>query len=369
MKILEIISGRSVNGAMVHCELLARRLASRGHQVAVVCRHTSWLFPRLADAGVERFGSTLAKWPPAELLRLLRWIRLRGFDVIHTHMTRGHNFGVMLKWLTGIPCVATAHARYVQLHWRFNTRIIANSEYTRRFHCRFNRIDPERIATVPCFIDFARLAAVNPARRAWIRRELGVAPDQLLVGVIGEVIPRKGQLWAAKALPLLKQLDSRAQLLVIGRFHRREAYSRQIRHWQLQSRLARQVRWLGRRDNVPDYLAALDMCLVPSLEEPQGLVALEAMAVGTPVVVSRTGGLAESVIDGETGLCVPPRDPVALAEAVVRLKRDEALGRRIVANARDWVYARYDPERLTSCIEDQLALAQREHTMPRARAG
>ena len=99
--------------------------------------------------------------------------------------------------------------------------------------------------------------------------------------------------------------------------------------------------WLP-EDELKALIGAADAAVVPSLYEPFGMVALEAMSLGAPVVASRTGGLADIVIDGETGRSVPPGDPVALAGALVATLSDPARSRVLAREARALLAQRYD---------------------------
>jgi glycosyltransferase involved in cell wall biosynthesis len=110
--------------------------------------------------------------------------------------------------------------------------------------------------------------------------------------------------------------------------------------------LAGAVRFAGFRRDIPACLAAADIVAVPSLQEGLGVAALEAMAAARPVVASRVGGLAEAVVDGETGLLVPPGEPAALAAALGRLARDLDLRARLGEAGRARVRARYTSARM-----------------------
>jgi glycosyltransferase involved in cell wall biosynthesis len=103
------------------------------------------------------------------------------------------------------------------------------------------------------------------------------------------------------------------------------------------------VRFLGRRDDVADLLTACDVYVQPSRHEGLGVAALEAMAAGRPVVASRTGGLAESVVHERTGLLVPAEDPAALAESLARLLEDPALRKRLGSAGPERVTKAYSP--------------------------
>lgn len=353
MRILQLNSGREVNGALVHTYLLVRALAEMGHEVSVLCRPGFWLWDRLDGLPVERIGSIMhRRW--SELRRVAQIVRDRRIDVLHTHMSRAHMFGILLRMMTGVPCVATAHHRHFQLHWRWNDFVIANSDATRRYQVLINRVPTRRIRTVYCSSDLSRFANVAPSVRETMRRELGVSPGQPLLGVIGEVVPRKGHIYLFRALPRIFEMFPNARLAVLGRYSRDEPTTRALRRFLYQHDYFRRVIWIGRRNNVPDFMAAMDVCIVPSIEEPLGLVAIEAQAAGIPVVVTDTGGLVEIVHDQVNGLIVPRKNSDALAEAVTRVLCDGQLAARLAASGRHNVAERFSPQTLTSQVVDVL---------------
>jgi glycosyltransferase involved in cell wall biosynthesis len=111
------------------------------------------------------------------------------------------------------------------------------------------------------------------------------------------------------------------------------------------------VIFAGRRDDVPAVIASLDIVVLPSYREAQGVSLLEAMAQARPIVASRVGGIPEFVEDGVTGLLVPPRDPPALATALVRLLRDRGLGASLGRAAREVVRERYCLDLMVGRVE------------------
>src|SRR6266851_2975574 len=138
MRIVEIVSGHTLNGAMKHAFTLATALSRRGHDITVVCRDGSWIAREAALADLNVHSSDLHRWPPEELRRIATVVSDCAADLVHTHMSRAHFFGVLLKTMVETPIVATAHSRRIQVHWRFNDRTIAVSDAVRRFHCRWN---------------------------------------------------------------------------------------------------------------------------------------------------------------------------------------------------------------------------------------
>ena len=103
MNIMEVIPGTRVNGAILHCLLLSRELARRGHRVTLVCRPDAWIASQATEQGIEVVPSDLHRWPTDELRRLARFVRQQQIDVIHTHTSRANFFGVLLRWLAVRP--------------------------------------------------------------------------------------------------------------------------------------------------------------------------------------------------------------------------------------------------------------------------
>ena len=119
----------------------------------------------------------------------------------------------------------------------------------------------------------------------------------------------------------------------------------------IRDRLFGCVKWLGLRENVQDFMTAFDLLTVPSIEEPLGLVAVESLAAGTPVVATNTGGLPEIVKHNECGLLVPPRNPDALADAIIKMASDKALRARMGEFGHAFAHEEFETGRLCDRVE------------------
>lgn len=359
MNILQLISGVDVNGALVYCKLLSERLQARGHQITLAARPGSWILDQ--NLNLPILTSSMQRFPLDELRRFRAVLKDRKIDLIHTHMSRASHFGVCLNLLTGIPVVATAHSRQWQLHWRFNTHVIANSQATRDYMRHVNGVPAHRLSTVYCFVDLDRFLNVDPSCRDYYRRELHVSANQFLVGVVGDVTERKGHQVLFRALPDLVREIPNLSIALIGRFHRHDSYARKLRGMIKRQKNFCRVKWLGIRQNVQQYLPALDTLCVPSLEEPLGMVAIEGQAAGVPLAVSDTGGLSEIVRDGETGTLFEPNNPDAILEALVNLYRRRERAAMMAKQAQHEVVSRFSPRKLTEQVECvyELVLANR----------
>jgi glycosyltransferase involved in cell wall biosynthesis len=158
-----------------------------------------------------------------------------------------------------------------------------------------------------------------------VRREFGIPPDAPVVGIVGHLQPWKGQLLAVEAVARARRQFPALRCLVVGGVHRRGAeYGEQLRQRVAAPDLAGHVVLTGARRDVLACMDAMDIVLHTSDREPFGRVMIEAMAVGRPVIAPREGGPLVIVVDGETGLLVTPRDPDALAAAIVELLADPA---------------------------------------------
>ncbi len=354
MNIMEITSGTDVNGAVRHCLLLSRELAQRGHRVTLVCRPGAWIGDQFADGSVEVVRSDLHRVPLDELRRMAAVVRQRDIQVIHTHMSRAHFFGVLLRWFTGTPCAATAHSRHFQIHWPLNDLVIAVSEATCRFHSRWNLVPKNRLQTIHNFIDPEALAPMPESARHQVRGEWLTGPEDRLVGIIGNVIPRKGHLYLVRALPRVVAAVPKARLVIVGN-EASSQYAAQVKAAAADLGVAEHIVWAGHRTDVRRVLAALDLCVLASVEESLPLVLLEAMAAGLPVVATAVGGMPECIRPGETGLLVPPADTVALAEAIIALLADPDRCRAFGQAGATWVRQRFSAEAQVARIEAALA--------------
>jgi glycosyltransferase involved in cell wall biosynthesis len=291
------------------------------------------------------------RWPTDELRRIAAIVHRQQIDVLNTHMSRAHFFGVLLRWLSGVPCVATAHCGKIQPHWMFNDHVIAVSEATRRFHVRYNLVRPSRIETVYNFVDPCWTGRVPHETRARIRAEFGADDSSPLIATVGALIPRKGQIYLIRALPKILQAVPRTRLVVVGEAYTRRRYSKRLEATARQLGVADHVVWAGVRRDTEQILAAIDLLVHPALEEPLGRVLLEAMAAGVPAVASEVSGAQECVVHGTTGLLVPPADSDALAKVTIAMLRDPARRRQFGEAARKRIQEEFSPASLTERYE------------------
>ena len=197
------------------------------------------------------------------------------------------------------------------------------------------RIPRSRITVLHCGV---RDLPLVPVGVATLREELNLRPGQRVILSVGRLSHEKGQ---ADLIRAFSSLRDRARLVIVGDGPDRSSLERLTRTLGLEDA----VTFAGLRANVAPFYAMTDVFVLPSLSEGSPNALLEAMACSLPVVATRVGGVPEIASDGSTALLVPPRQPLAMAGAIVRLLDDRALGAQLGAAARRTVLADYTPER------------------------
>jgi len=326
-------------------------------------------FPRAMDAflrwvaGMNREMSALGDALATEL----------DIDLVHSHdwlvadAARGSARGLERPWVVTVH--ATEHGRHqgwVQKHpqsaihraersmARQADHLITCSRYMRDHVAEVFGVGRRRITALRNGIDLTTMDP--PADAAAVRRELA-APDELLVLLVGRLVYEKGFHLALDALaPLVRELGPArpaVRFAVVGTGTAEDELRLQARRLGLE-RAGAFLGWVG-DERLRELYAAADACVVPSIYEPFGIVALEAMAAGCPCIVADTGGLREIVPAGEqAGLRVAPDDAGALRRALARLLGDGALRARLATDAREHVTA-FDWPRVAEATHDVYA--------------
>ncbi len=226
-----------------------------------------------------------------------------------------------------------------------NTRLIAVSNATRSFHIA-QRLDAERVVMLYNGVDCERFKP-RP-KNAAIRKELGLSPEDFLVLTVGQIGLRKGQDVLARAAVLLASRLPNAHYLLAGQRCSDKLESREFERIviaKLQSiGDGRHLHLMGYREDMPELMNAADVLVHPAHQEPLGRVLLEAAASGLPIIATDVGGSSEILREGESALLIPKANPVAIAEAILRLAGDAELRSQLAKNARSRVLERFSIE-------------------------
>jgi glycosyltransferase involved in cell wall biosynthesis len=237
---------------------------------------------------------------------------------VHTYHSLG---AVKYKSVTTVPMIASTRLAVEKTLLETADRVVATSPQEKE-HMRSLVSTKGNVDIIPCGTDIRRFGAINKQKA---RSVLGIDPDALMVFYVGRFDPRKGIETLVRAVGQSHLRGNKNLKLVIGGGSRPGQSDGKER-----DRIEKIVGELGMSDItsfpgrlgddiLPAYYAAADVCVVPSHYEPFGLVAIEAMASGTPVVASDVGGLQFTVVPEETGLLAPAQDEAAFAAAIDRI--------------------------------------------------
>ena len=348
-KILHVEMGRHLHGGAQQVVHLVTGLRARGVQNVLACARDSEIAAALA--GVAARIEPLSGGGELDLTlitRLVRLARQERVDLIHLHSRRGADLlgGLAGRW-RGCPVVLsrrvdTPESRLVMaVKYRLFDRVIAISQCIERVLLA-GGLPADKLRCVHSGIDPAPYQ--QPVDRGWVFRELGVGHDDQLVGLIAQLIPRKGHGVLLDAVERLRVQYPLLRVLLFGRGPLEASLHEEI----VRRDLGAHVKLAGFRSDLPRIVPALDLVVHPALAEGLGVSLIQAAAAGVPIVGARAGGIPEIVRHQENGLLVEPGDTEALAGAMKKLLDDASLRRQFGAAGRELVARQFTHERMVA---------------------
>ncbi len=340
----------------------AELLRSRGHQVQVACAPRTPLHADLVQRGFAPFSFRPCGYvDPVAIVRLARWLRQQRVEIVHCHFSCDLWAVVPASQLAGrVPVVLIKHVGTMRpkrdpLHrWLYRNvaQVWAISRVIRDNLIATHPLPAEKVEIVHQGLDLAKFRVPTEVRNR-LRREFGFAEKALVVGIIGRLEPGKGHLeFLQMAGRVARQVPQSAFLVVgtptRGEEFRAEPIFRLAKELDLGPRLV----FAGFRQDIPAVLAAMDVFAFPSRAEAFGLVLIEAMAAGLPVVSTASDGVLDIVVDGQSGLLVPPQDVAALEKAVLRLLASPELRLELGREGQRRVEELFTAERMVARVEE-----------------
>ena len=351
LSVLQILEkGLFSTGSVVQMFQLARGLANREHRVAIVSREAGDVPGRARAEGIDFLPLSLKhEFDFGSARALARIVDEREVDVIHVHKGIAHSVALFSTLFSkrrpilvvnrGVSFPLDVFNR-IKYHYRMDA-VVTVCEDIRRVIVRSGGLPEEKVHVVYAGVDLERF---DPAKAdgARVRREWGIAPDESLVLQVGARLWKGWQDLVSATARLAGEFSKLKTAIVACEDDAKKA---EVRAFAAGLGVAERILPIGFRTDMPDVLAAADFVADLSYEG-LGITGTlrEAMALGRPVVASAAGGNPELVVDGESGLLVPPRDPSALAEALRRLLLDPALAARLGRGGRERVEAGFSSE-------------------------
>ena len=359
IKILHIINSLGIGGAEVQLINLIRNLDDSNFSSTVCC---------VASGGplaneLEKLGINVVvlgqkrKFDPRVLLPLYRFMKKEHVDIVHTHLSRANLWGRIAARLAGVPVIITTehglnlwknsiHITVNRILSEFTDQIIAVSDAGKRIRIQRERIKPKKLVTIHNCVDLRLFDKASDFHND-VRQEFGIGLDEPIVGFVGRLLEVKGIRYLIESIVELKAAIPTVKLLIVGDGPLKgslEDYAQKLE-------LTDQVIFAGYRSDIPQVLNAMNVFVLPSLREDLPLSLIEAMAMRKPVVATNVGGNPEVVIDGETGILVPPKDATALAKAISRILLDEQLALRMGLSGRQRVENLFSADAVVARIQ------------------
>jgi glycosyltransferase involved in cell wall biosynthesis len=376
IRVTEVLATGSNGGAQEYVRSLVERMDPQRYDVDVVSLSDGPTIRRLTTSGIP--VTVIDEASDEEATRhLVEHLRRRRTQVVHNHMYRAEIVGTRAAIRVGelgLPrpyIVATVHSSRVrspedrELVAALTPRMDRLIAVSRSIVAKIER-EGRTGAPVDLIYNGVDLSRYDHLEACCtLPEEYGLPVGSPLVGIVARLEPEKGHATLLEAWPEVLRRVPAARLLIVGEGSLRETLETQAKRLDLlgeacegdhcvgtrHARPHAKVVFTGRRDDVPSVTAALDVAVLPSYREALGLAILEAMALSRPVVATNVGGIPEMVVDGVTGLLVPPHDPEALAAAIARLLTDHPLADMVARAGHDLVHDRFCIDLMVDAIE------------------
>lgn len=325
MKVLHVEAGKHYYGGARQVAYIIEGLAKRGVENVLACPIGAAIAKEVSTSAQVHEIAMRGDADIGIAWRLLKLIRKVKPDIVHLHSRRGADlWGGLAAHMAGVPCVLSRRVDnpeprwLVALKYRLYGHVITISEGIRQVLLS-EGLSPEKVTCVRSAVDATPY--LKPVDRAAMRREFGLPENATVIGMVAQMIPRKGHRYLIEAISTLCKEYPDVRVLLFGQGPLRPELEDEVKR----RGLADTIRFTGFRTDLPKWLGGLDILGHPADMEGLGVSLLQASAASVPIVASRAGGMPEAVLDGVTGMLIPPGDIIALTQSLHRLLSDTSL--------------------------------------------
>jgi len=356
INLLQLVNGFAIGGGELKLLELVRHLDRQKYRITVASVGQGGpLQQEFEKLGIPVYVFSKRNRFDLSLIKKVAWLmRQQEIQVLQTTLFYADIIGGIAAGLTGVPVVISwevvtqplrpRHRWAYRLAQAKTDRVVTVSRALQRTVIRDRHVTPEKVITIPYGVD----VSVFGRRNGSIKREqLGLQKEDLLIGVVARLTEQKGHTYLIKAAPEIVEAFPEVKFLFVGDGPLRQKLEAEVN----ERNLASHFRFLGFRGDVPDLLHLFDLFVLPSLYEGLPNVVLEAMAASRAVVATAVDGTPEAIVDGQTGVLVPPKNPSALGKAISGLLASPERRRQLGENAR---------RRVETCFSLQAQVAQFE---------
>lgn len=324
------------------------------------------------ESEIKRLGFKYVEIPVAksikpDIFRVLRCFYLlinlingKSYDLIHTHGYLADILGVLVSRICRVPIISTCHGfindgKKLSLYnyldcfaLRFFNKIISVSDPLK---CDLinKRISEDKITVIENTPDLSHCLDDYSIKRDQIRNEINVSLNEILIGYIGRLSPEKGVRFLLESFKFLVDSSQIFKLVIIGDGHEIIELKEIVKSNNLSSK----VIFTGFQKNISEWLAVIDIFVLPSLTEGTPMILLEAMGHGVPCIASAVGGIPNIIESGVDGIMIPPGKPEEISNAVRCLISDTAKKGIISNNAKEKILKKYNINNWTRKIENE----------------
>jgi glycosyltransferase involved in cell wall biosynthesis len=333
------------------------------YKVHVACNPGGEFEARLRAMGIrlERM-SMKSKFNLFTILKLIRILKEGRFHIVHTQGARADFFGRVAGRLVGVPHILCTMqmpvegfdvGRLRKKIYRFIDSLtecyvetfIVVSDFLKKTLIERRGIPAQRVVKIYNGIE---LGQYHPdAERGKLRNEWGISQDIPFIGAIGRMVWQKGFKYMIQAIPDIVRDVPDAKFLFVGDGPLREG----LEALSEELRVKDNVIFTGFRSDIREILSAVNLLVIPSLLEGFPMITLEAMAMAKPIIATNIDGITEQITDGVDGILVLPKDPEALAKAIIRILGDKGSAQKLGLAARKKVEQEFSVEKMISETE------------------
>jgi glycosyltransferase involved in cell wall biosynthesis len=361
IKILHVCETGGIGGAETVLLNIVSNLDSDSFDSSVLLFRSGWLYDKIIARGIDISVMKTAKSFDLSLIwRLWRKIISDKIDIVHSHLPDSNVYCAIAGRLAGVPVITTYHGK-LRTHRGLSTvgklkyffirhcasKIISVSDYLKNELHSYAKMPLKKIATVYNGVGFDQLDSQFETEK--LKRKIGILDGERVVGIVANMRSDKGYEYFIKAARLICEGIPQTKFIVVG--EERSDIKTMMEKEIGQSCLRGKVLFLGFREDISALLNIMDIFILSSTSEGLSIATIEAMAIGIPVVATRSGGPEEIVEDGKTGFLVPIRDDIALAEKALQILRNPELARAFSKEAKNHVRGKFNIENMIKQYE------------------
>ncbi|MDD5454940.1 MAG: glycosyltransferase family 4 protein [Candidatus Ratteibacteria bacterium] len=348
MKILHVDTETGFRGGELQVLLLMEGLKKRGHENFLAASN-DLLIEKARSITESTYRIKPKKiFDVVNIFKICRFIGFSQADILHVHTAHAHLLGGIAGKIKHKPVVVTRRVDFpIKSRFKYNRladKIIAISKAVEKILLDAGVIE-NKIVLISSGIDTSRFDNVKPAD--YLFREFNIPGKRLMIGTVAHLTDHKGHTYLLDAIPKVLKEFPHCFFLFIGDGELKDSLRTKSRIAGIRDK----VFFTGFREDIPEILSILDLFILPSHLEGLCTSLMDAIYMGVPVVATTAGGIPEVVENEKTGLLVPPKDPNALAEAIIKLLKDKDKRETFAAEGKKRILEKFTASRMVEQVE------------------